>query len=296
MSPAASAGPIDVFAPAKINLALHVVGQRADGYHLLDSVVVFADIGDRIRVEPAECDRLTITGRFGAGLDAGPDNLVSRARDALRAVASATPPVAITLDKALPVASGIGGGSSDAAATLTALNRLWDLRLDAAELARIGLQIGADVPMCLARRAVHVAGIGEIIRPLSLPALPAVLVNPGIAVSTPAVFRRLERRDNPTLTVPEDAAYIAPVRWLSSMRNDLEAPAIAVAPVIGDVLDAIARTGSRLARMSGSGATCFGLYPDTGAAQEAASGLSSRHPDWTVQATLLNGAARNEPF
>jgi 4-diphosphocytidyl-2-C-methyl-D-erythritol kinase len=289
----ASATAVDALveaAPAKINLALHVTGRRADGYHLLDTLVVHGAAADRLTArrlgEPRAGDAavaidLTVTGPFAADLKAGPDNLVLRAARLLEAEArrSAVPvgPVALTLEKSLPVASGIGGGSSDAAATLRLLNRVWRLDLPLDRLAEIALPLGADLPMCVHGCPLRARGIGETIDRLDgFPALPMVLVNPRVAVSTPAVFRALERRDNPGLPdLParfRDADTL--VGWLAATRNDLETPAIRVAPVIGDVLAHLRdRPGCRLARMSGSGATCFAIFATDAEAQAAAAAM-----------------------
>lgn len=269
---------IEVFAPAKINLSLHVTGQRADGYHLLDSLVVFASVGDTILVQPAQTLSLQIEGPFGAGLAAEPDNLVLRAARLFDAPHGA----AIRLIKRLPLSSGIGGGSADAAATLRALSALWRRPMPASG-AILGL--GADVPVCVASAPCRMRGIGEAITPLTgVPQMGLVLVNPGVAVPTHAVFSALARRDNP----PMDAPVAAPHRdrrtwiaWLARQRNDLETAAIAQQPAIGCVLAALrALPGCRLARMSGSGATCFGLF-DPGHAPDLAP-LQAAHPHWWI--------------
>ena len=271
-------------ARAKINLCLHVTGQRGDGYHLLDSLVVFADLGDRIICTPADGLGLTITGPQGAGLSAGEHNLVLRAARAFGGVRGA----AIVLDKHLPVASGIGGGSADAAATLVALSRLWGCGLpDAASI----LKLGADVPVCLAGRPCRMQGVGEVLTPLPpLPAAHLVLVNPGVAIPTPAVFQALTRRDNAPLPreIPRLQGLAELAAFLQMQRNDLEAPALALAPVIGQVKQAIgAQAGCYLARMSGSGATCFGLFADPLTAAAAASALRAAHPGWWVDAAAM---------
>ncbi len=278
---------IEVFAPAKVNLALHVTGRRDDGYHLLDSVVVFAGVGDWVRATPGAALSLTIEGPESAGLDAGPDNLVLRAARALGGGHGAS----IFLEKNLPVASGIGGGSADAAAALRALARLWGRPMpDAAAV----LALGADVPVCLAGQPARMAGVGERLRPLpDLPAgLALLLVNPRVAVSTPAVFAALATPDNAPLgDTPErldDADTLAD--WLNGQRNDLEGPARGIAPAIGEMLDEIGTTGSLVTRMSGSGATCFGLFRDMAAARGAEAFLSARRPGWWVRAApLLTG-------
>ncbi|MBT9291908.1 4-(cytidine 5'-diphospho)-2-C-methyl-D-erythritol kinase [Hyphomicrobiaceae bacterium 22] len=277
-------------APAKLNLALHVTGRRPDGYHNLDMLVAFAGFGDRIAAEPAETLSLALTGPFAAGLSAGPGNLVLSAAGALADRVAARgrprPGARLTLDKALPVASGIGGGSADAAATLRALNRLWDAGLTAADLAAIGLTLGADVPMCLAGRPARVSGIGETVAPLAgLPSFALVLVNPGVPIATPDVFRGLERRDNPPL--PALPAHFADLdhlaRWLGGTRNDLRAPAIGLVPAVAEAERALAACPDcRFARMSGSGATVFGLFPDRSAAARAAHALRRTFPHWWV--------------
>lgn len=270
-------------ARAKVNLALHVVGRRADGYHLLDSLVAFADFGDVVTVQPAPALRLSITGPMGFGLSAGPDNLVLRAALALASPLGAD----ITLDKRLPLASGIGGGSADAAATLQALTALWGCDLPAA--AQV-LALGADVPVCLAGQSCRMAGIGDQIAPVALPRAYLVLVNPGVALSTAAVFGALLRRDNDPLpgllSVPDAAALAA---YLRVCRNDLQAPAIALVPQIADVLAALsAQEGCLIARMSGSGATCFGLFASQSSADLAALALRPALR-WWVQAAAMVG-------
>ena len=272
----------EAFAPAKINLTLHVTGRRDDGYHLLDSLVVFADVGDRLTVAPAETLSLRVTGPRAAGVPTGADNLVLRAARALAPDHGA----AITLDKRLPAASGIGGGSADAAAAVRALAALWHLPPpDPATL----IALGADVPVCLASRPARMSGLGEALAPCpALPPFHLVLANPGVAVSTPAVFRALARPENPPMpaTLPPwpDAAALA--AWLATMRNDLETPATALCPAIHGVLVALAaRPGCLLARMSGSGATCFGLFADPAAAAAAARALETAQPDWWVANT-----------
>lgn len=272
---------IEVTARAKVNLALHVTGRRDDGYHLLDSLVAFAAMGDVITVEAAPSLALRLTGPFAAGLSTT-DNLVLRAARALHPGLGAT----ITLDKRLPLASGIGGGSADAAATLLALSRLWSLPLPSPQAV---LALGADVPVCLSGQPARMQGIGEALTPLALPPAGLLLVNPGIEVPTPQVFRALTRRDNPPLPPPPgfpDAASLA--TWLATQRNDLEPPARQLAPAISDVLHALAATpGCLLARMSGSGATCFALYADAPAAETAAQALGAAHPGWWITPTTL---------
>jgi len=291
----ASAAALTVAAPAKINLFLHVLGRRADGYHRLDSLIAFAALGDRVEVAPATGLALAIEGPFAPGLSSGDDNLVLRAARALAATAGGrVPGAAIRLTKNLPVASGIGGGSSDAAATLKALDTLWRLGLGDAALARLGLGLGADVPVCLFGRTARIAGIGESITPGPvLPPFGVVLANPAVPVSTAAVFKALQGRYSaaaPDVPAMESARDLA--AWLSQRNNDLAGPAVALAPVIGDVLDALGATERcLLARLSGSGATCFALYPDDQAAAAAARRMSTAHPGWWVAATRFTDTA-----
>lgn len=270
-------------APAKINLALHVTGRRADGYHLLDSLVAFAGIGDRITAEPADRLSLTVVGPMAAGLSPGPDNLVLRAARLMGPQGAR-----LELHKELPVASGIGGGSADAAATLRLLARLWRCPLPPAEAV---LSLGADVPVCLPGRPARMSGVGEHLAPLDHPLPPAwlVLANPGVALSTPAVFAALASRDNPPLpAMPPLADAGALAGYLAACRNDLEPPARGLAPVIGTVLGALqAQPGCLLARMSGSGATCFGLFAAERPAASAAGAIARIMPGWWVRAAPL---------
>lgn len=284
----AKALALGVLAPAKINLALHVTGRRADGYHLLDSLVAFAPAGDRLLLTRAEAMRLKVTGPEGAGLPEGPENLVWRAAAFLPGAG----PVQVVLDKRLPAASGIGGGSSDAAAMLRGLGALYDVAVSPDGLERLG----ADVPMCLDPVPARVRGIGEEITPVALPPLPALLVNPRVAVATPPVFAALSRRDNPALPdLPHFAGVGDCIDWLARQRNDLEAAAISIAPVIGEVRDLLAALpGCRLARMSGSGATCFALFETLAEAEAAHARLAALRPGWWMASGALgdqSGAA-----
>ena len=275
-------GTVRAHAPAKLNLALHVVGRRADGYHLLESLVAFTELGDTILAEASERDAIAVEGPFARRID-GP-NLIETARDALRERVGGGP-VRLTLRKRLPVASGIGGGSADAAATLWALAELWGV--DHHVLDDIAPTLGADVPMCLASETVIARGTGGRLTPHALPALAdlhVLLVNPGIAVSTPSVFAALQSRENLALPpMPGDASAGALLDWLGLTRNDLQAPARALAPAIDNAL-AVLRDAD-FARMSGSGATCFGLYRSVERATEAADRIRGAHPDWFVART-----------
>lgn len=268
-------------APAKVNLCLHVTGRRADGYHLLDSLVAFASVGDVVRMEPGS--GLRVTGPQAGALGPQEDNLCLRAARLLGAR------VAITLEKHLPVAAGLGGGSADAAAVLRLLGEEGFALPPAGRLAALG----ADVPVCLHGRPARMRGIGEELAPLRLPPAWAVLANPGVALATGEVFARLATRENaPLPEVPALADARALARFLAMQRNDLEAPAIAISPVIREVLDALAAArGCLLARMSGSGASCFGLFGNGAAAQAAARALARARPGWWVRAAELPGSA-----
>ena len=277
------------FAPAKINLALHITGRRADGYHELESLAVFTRFGDRIEVVPAERDDLIVSGKYAADVPTGEGNLIVRAREALRRRlgGEATPPVSIKLEKNLPVASGIGGGSSDAAAALRALLEAWGLAIDEGQLAALGLTLGADVPMCLAAEPLVARGVGEVVEAVSnFPSLGLVLVNPGVAVATAEVFAALEKRDNGRLPpLPQAIDFHSLRNWLEATRNDLEPAARRLRPEIGQALAALNKADAGFARMSGSGATCFGLFETGNVAKRAAATIRSRHPDWFVAAT-----------
>ncbi|MCK5748827.1 MAG: 4-(cytidine 5'-diphospho)-2-C-methyl-D-erythritol kinase [Oricola sp.] len=291
-----------VDAPAKINLALHVTGQRADGYHTLETIAVFANIGDRITAEPADRDVFEITGPEAAALGREDPNrnLVIRARNLLRSLladaGTDAPPVALTLEKHLPAGSGIGGGSADAAATLRALIALWDCREISDQLDRHLVTLGADVPMCLHGKPLVASGIGETLTPLAnLPALAMVLTNPRQHVSTPAVFSKLPEKRNPPLPLDGIAEiHNAPdwAAWLkAATRNDLQAPSLFIAPEIDACLAALEGTGALLSRMSGSGATCFGLYGNAAQAEAAATLLLRHHPDWWIKSCMTGPSA-----
>ena len=277
---------VELFAPAKVNLYLHVTGRReGDGYHLLDSLVVFAGTGDTLRFSPSDRLSLAIEGPGAWLLTNDDDNLVLRAARLLAAALGRPALAAITLEKHLPVASGIGGGSADAAATLRGLLSLWDAELDEAKLQEIGLKLGADLPVCLAGRPTQMSGIGEILTPaIELPPAWLVLVNPRIALSTPAVFKA--RTGDFTPAAPligplPDAEALAEA--LHERRNDLANPAVRLEPAVPAMLAAIAMTeGCLLSRMSGSGATCFGLYATEEAADDAADALRAAHPGWWI--------------
>lgn len=276
------------FAPAKVNLALCATGRRSDGYHELDSVVVFADVGDRLQAWPGSGLELDVTGPCAAGVPVEA-NLVLKAAEALRCAAGAPHLGArLVLEKALPAAAGIGGGSSDAGAALRALNRLWGAGVPIDELMSIGCRIGADVPVCVFAGSARIRGIGEMVTPVAgLPQLHLVLANPGCRLATKSVFARLKRAESPGLPEPLGAFPDVPtlVSYLKACRNDLEAPAIEAEPSIAAVLGELSGLPEcLLSRMSGSGATCFGLFADATAATRAGGRLSEMHPEWWVTA------------
>ncbi len=302
---------IEVFAPAKINLFLHVGERRDDGYHALESLIAFAEASDHLTFAPASDISLSITGRFGKGLSAGRDNLILKAAQALIASpplgerpcaaqprageGAVSPPrkpgAAITLEKNLPVASGIGGGSADAAAALRGLNKLWNLGHSEDALAHIAATLGSDVPACVYSRPCWMEGRGErVILVPPMAQFPLILINPGVMVPTGPVFGSLNARTGLGAKPPAGAMTTVwdLVGYLSGAVNDLEAPASHVAPVIEEVLAALDREpGCVLAQMSGSGATCFGLFDQQQFAIGAAERIAQDHPDWWVRLTRI---------
>ncbi|MGE5515573.1 MAG: 4-(cytidine 5'-diphospho)-2-C-methyl-D-erythritol kinase [Bacteroidota bacterium] len=281
---------VTVQAPAKVNLTLHVTGKRADGYHLLESLVAFAGIGDTLDLAAADGLSLALAGPTAAGLSAADDNIVLKAARALAAAAGIAPHAAITLTKRLPVAAGIGGGSADAAAALRGLVRLWGLDIAEDDLRALGLTLGADVPVCLAGHPTAMTGVGECLTPApTLPPAWLVLVNPRRPLSTPAVFKARTggfSAPAPLTESPADAHALAVA--LAARRNDLTQAAITLEPVLADMLALIAaQPGCLLARMSGSGATCFGLFADATTAQPAAAALTAIQPGWWIAAPPL---------
>ena len=290
--------PLATRAPAKVNLSLRILGRRADGYHELDSLVAFAGVGDALSLSPGEPSGMQISGPFGAGLSTGPDNLVLKAERVLREEIAGLRSGRFHLVKRLPVASGIGGGSADAAAALRLLARLNDLPLSHPALLAAAGRIGADVPVCLEARARVMRGIGERLgQPLRLPRLFALLVNPGVAVETAPVFRALGLQAGQGHTggfealKADDASPATSASLIAALAasgNDLEAPARAVAPVVTEVLSTLsALPGCRLARMSGSGATCFALFDDCRASAAAGKLLAKQQRDWWVKPTMI---------
>jgi 4-diphosphocytidyl-2-C-methyl-D-erythritol kinase len=285
---------------AKVNLSLRVIGRRVDGYHDLESVVAFADCADRLTLAPGPELSLKAMGPLAQACGDSSDNLVLKAAMLLSARVPDLKVGAFTLDKVLPVAAGIGGGSADAAAALRLLAKLNNLALDDPRLLEVALQTGADVPVCLASHACDMTGVGETLLPLNLPIIPTVLVNPCVPVATKDVFAALGLRNGELLVGatdvlrgtdwPEDGASVEDwVEALAASSNDLEEPATRIQPVIGEVIAALSATnGAWLVRMSGSGATCFAIYENTADAGRAAEKIRFDHPGWWVHAGLLS--------
>jgi 4-diphosphocytidyl-2-C-methyl-D-erythritol kinase len=278
-------------APAKINLFLHAGNRRADGYHDIESLVVFASVGDELSFEEADTLSLSVEGPFASALAQEEDNLVLRAARRFAEQAQVEPRVHITLTKNLPVASGIGGGSSDAAATFRGLSRLWPGQVNLQALWNMGGEIGSDVPVSVLPGCWWMTGRGERFASISeMGTFDALLVNAGAPVSTAAVYDALRERTGPgRIARPPRFRTIRELTdYLGGAGNDLEAPARALCPVIGEQLEALASTRALLARMSGSGATCFGIYPDAVSAQAAAHAIAEQHPNWWLAPTKLN--------
>jgi 4-diphosphocytidyl-2-C-methyl-D-erythritol kinase len=287
-------------ARAKVNLTLRVVGRRVDGYHDLESLVAFADCADRLSLTPGPSLDLKTIGPLAGACGETADNLVLKAARLLGEHVADLKVGSFTLDKVLPVAAGIGGGSADAAAALRLLARLNDLAFDDERLRAVALLTGADVPVCLAQSPCDMTGVGETLLPVSLPKIPCVLVNPRIPVATKDVFAALGLRNGELLVGasdiiqatawPEQGASVEDwVEVLAENSNDLEAPATRIQPVIGQVIAALnATNGAWLARMSGSGATCFAIFENTAEAQRAAQKIRLDHPQWWVHAGVLS--------
>lgn len=275
------------FAPAKINLYLHVLGKRADGYHLLDSLVAFANTGDIVQAAPA--DDITLTIEHNHGLQPA-TNSVLKAAHALRDFAHVKAGAKIILHKYLPVAAGLGGGSADAAATLRLLIRLWNLSVSHSDLMALAITLGADVPACLHSTSLYMGGVGEWVEEgPSLKGMALLLVNPGKFLNTPEVFAaRSGNFSSPPRHPREFASHKACVEFLAKAKNDLQTAAISLVPEIFDVIEMLLRQKEcSLARMSGSGATCFGIFDHAQSAQKAANAISAAHPHWWVKSALI---------
>lgn len=293
-------GALIEHARAKVNLTLRVVGRRVDGYHDLESMVAFADCADRLSLTVGSELHLVTTGPLAQACGETADNLVFKAAQLLRERVANLKVGSFTLDKVLPVAAGIGGGSADAAAALRLLARANNLAIDDPRLIEVARLTGADVPVCLESRACVMTGVGETLLPLALPIMPCVMVNPRIPVATRDVFQALGLRSGELLvgfadvidaaSWPEAGASLEDwVEALAAGTNDLEAPATRIQPVIGGVIAALnATNGAWLARMSGSGATCFAVYENTAEAQRAAQQIQLDHPGWWVHPGTLS--------
>lgn len=284
------------FAPAKVNLFLHVTGRRDNGYHSLESLCAFADVGDMVTIEPSDGDAFSIKGVFGASLlaeeGAGSRNLVIKARDLYRRLTGIQTPLAMTLEKALPIAAGIGGGSADAAATLIALNKVFKNALPFHELLAASFDLGADVPMCVSGGCQWVSGVGDVLVPCPFfPSLFMVMVNPLKPLSTPAVFQAWRASCAPfslakgfTQAIPSLKDQDAWIDFLGQQHNDLSPIAEALCPEVGIILHALGQSvGCKIARLSGSGATCFGLYTCKESAAFAAKNMAVQFPSFWVK-------------
>ena len=282
-----------LLARAKVNLYLHVTGRRADGYHTLDSLFVRTGLGDRLALDPAPADSLALTGPFAGALAGEPPerNLAMRAVAAVRSRCGRGGPVALSLEKNIPVAAGLGGGSADAAAALLAADALFDAGLDAATLASLAAGLGADVAACLHESPLAVGGIGERLSALAgMPPFALLLVNPGVALATADVFAARAGRFSPAMPMTAPADFEALVAALDERGNDLQEAALGLVPAIGDVLRELAGLpAARLVRMSGSGATCFALFADLAAAQAGQAALERSRPAWWALATAVAG-------
>ena len=281
---------ISVFAPAKINLYLHLTAKRDDNYHLIESLIVFANYGDKITVTPAEKFRLQINGQFAPYIKPNNDNLVIKAAMLLAKASGIKATGNITLTKNLPIASGIGGGSADAAAALLALRKLWDIPISNEDMSNLAIKLGADVPICLQGTASIVTGVGEKISPAPiLPKFWLVLVNPNLLVSTAEVFAAYQDKfsiPQPINTQPKNLEEL--ISLLSNRGNDLTGASISIAPVIKEIIEALEATQNTvLSRLSGSGATCFAIFKTKFDAEAAAKKLTHKYPQWWVRATSL---------
>lgn len=293
----AGEGTIRIFAPAKVNLTLHILGKRADGYHDIESLTAFAQFGDGLEVCASDKLQLSVEGEFAAAAGGGDANLVLRAARLMQAKTDCTRGAAIRLEKYIPVGAGLGGGSANAAAVLHALNRLWALDVPLDTLLSWAPELGADVAMCLAARPTIARGIGEVLTPLpnALPEIHAVLVHPRTPLLTSDVYRALVMKDGAQpmlLTSPALQDFAQCITYLTHCRNDLQEAAMQVSPDVGRVLQALAKTIPRapLVRMTGSGACCFALYATAQEAADAAVQLQTRHSGWWVKATALGRA------
>lgn len=289
------------FAPAKINLFLHITGKRNDGYHNIESLISFADIGDYITLSTSKTPEFSVEGPFAAGLseqekDSGPQskNIVMKALWGLSRLYKRPPEFHVHLMKNLPIAAGIGGGSADAAALIWGIIKQWGKPPDQDELQKFMLELGADVPVCYQCDNTFVQGIGESISPVNyFPEIPVVLINPLKPCATGAVFKTFDGKFSSSITMPQDPSLDEFLDFIAQQHNDLEKPACALVEDITNILNALNYTeGCRLARMSGSGATCFGLFDTTAHSENAADIIKQENPDWWVKSGILGGTAR----
>lgn len=283
-----------LLAPAKINLFLEVTGLKEDGYHTIESMIAFLDVGDHINLCPAEAFSLVVTGPFADLVPADASNLVAKAVMLMENISGRSLPVAVTVEKNIPVGAGLGGGSSDAAAMIAGLCDLFDLDIDDDARQKAALTLGADVPVCLAGRPVHASGIGEEMTVIDdCPSFDLLVVHPGVSLATPSVFKAYDmaHTDTPCCQPSSRFAPISYVDALAMRRNDLEEAAISLAPDVAVVLSWLMASGCQLARMSGSGSACFGIFADRGGAERAARQLRRDHPTWWAQVARLQGSA-----
>ena len=279
-----------LLAPAKLNFFLHITGKRVDGYHLIESLAGFTEFGDMVEFSDASELSLALDGPFASSLKADNDNLVLRAARALQLHCGQARGARIVLHKHIPMGAGLGGGSSDAAAALKGLAQLWQLSIPEAELQRLALPLGSDVPVCLQQKTAWVSGIGEYVRPVDIKIAGWILLlNPAIALLTADVYRRFSAPFRPaSAPLPSLSGFDALVAAMQLRHNDLEAPAIALLPVIAEQLSLLRSTdGCKIARMSGSGATCYALYDNKQQAELAAHTIQSKQPSWWVQLTTF---------
>lgn len=285
----------DLVAPAKVNLFLEIAGVQDDGYHIIDSLMGFLDVGDKVRLAPSDVFSLTLDGPYADIAPADESNLAARAVRLLEAHVGRDLPVHVHVEKLIPVGAGLGGGSADAAAVLRGMRALFDLNISDDELALMGLSLGADVPACLASVPVLVGGIGEKVQTaVSVPDLHLVLVHPGVSLSTPDVYAAYDRNHGNCACCGgghNRFRPISPIDAIAQRRNDLEHAAVELEPLIVSVLACLSKTqGCQMARMSGSGTTCFGIYGDAGLAQAAHTELQAEFPGWWVCQTRLAGS------
>lgn len=294
---------LSIFAPAKLNLFLHITGKRRDGYHMLDSLVSFVDVGDVVHIERAEHFSFALSGAFAPKLRheqerrgySDDDNLVVKAAKRLAEITGKPLNVRITLEKNLPAAAGIGGGSSDAAATVWGLQKFWHLAHDADYLMPMLSHLGADVSVCFACEARVMRGIGDVLLPaIDMPDIPVLLVNPNISCATADVFLHYKNAFRASVCVPQHITCVSMlVKILEQTHNDLYAPALSLIPELDNVMSAIkTQSGALITRMSGSGATCFGLFETQKACESAAAVIAHDNPDWWVKTGFLNRVQR----